>query len=55
MQVVRNESEGDHECAKYMEDYFPPGFTYQEFAPMLWMDFFNASQIADIVVDSGAQ
>ncbi len=54
-QTVRNSSEGDHRCLKYMQDFFPPRFTYQDFGPMLTMDFFDADQIADIVAGSGAR
>ena len=55
MQAVRNQSEGDQRCAKYLEDYFPPRFVYQDFGPMLTMDFFDADRIADIVKASGAK
>ena len=55
MQAVRNQSEGDKKCAKYLKDYFPPKFTYQDFGPMLWMDFFNATDIAQMIVNSGAK
>ena len=55
MQSVRNESAGDQRCAKYLEDYFPPKFTYQDFGPMLIMDFFNSDAFADIVAESGAK
>ncbi len=55
MQSVRNESEGDKRCARYLQDFFPPRFTYQDFGPMLTMDFFNASHIAQVVADSGAK
>jgi Alpha-L-fucosidase. len=55
LQATRNESEGDQKCAKYLEDYFPPKFVYQDFGPMLTMDFFDTDFISDLVVDSGAK
>lgn len=55
MMSQRNQSEGDRKCAKYLKDYFPPKFTYQDFGPMLTMDFFDAEKFADIVADSGAK
>ena len=55
MQSVRQKSEGDKRCAKYLKDYFPPKFTYQDFGPMLTMEFFDPKQIADIVAGSGAK
>ena len=55
MQSVRNESEGDYRCLKYLEDYYPPKFTYQDFGSMLTMDFFESDRIADIVAMSGAK
>ena len=42
-------------AAKYLADYFPPKFRYQNFGSQLTMEFFNASQIADIVAGSGAK
>lgn len=55
MQSVRNESEGDQACAQYLADYFPPKWTYQDFGPMLTMDFFDPDLISDIVADAGAK
>ena len=43
------------EAARYLADYFPPKFRYQDFGSQLTMEFFNASQIADIVAGSGAK
>jgi len=43
------------EAAKYMADYYAPKFRYQNFGSQLTMEFFNASQIADIVAGSGAK
>ena len=55
MQSNRNKSAGDQRCAAYMKDYFPPKFTYQDFGPMLTMEFFDAEKFADIVADAGAK
>ncbi len=43
------------EAAQYLRDYFPPKWRYQNFGSELTMEFFNASQIADIVAGSGAK
>ena len=40
---------------KFMEENYPPNFTYQDFGRELKMEFFNASWIADLVKDSGAK
>ena len=55
MQSLRNESEADARCAQYLEDYYPPKFTYQDFGPMLTMDFFDAELFADLVASAGAK
>jgi alpha-L-fucosidase len=55
MQPVRQNSAGDKCSAKYINDYFPLKFTYQDFGPMLTMNFFNAKKIADLVAGSGAK
>lgn len=55
LQSIRNESDGDRRCAAYMKDYFPPKFTYQDFGPMLTMEFFDAEKFADLVADAGAK
>ncbi len=52
---VRNESVSDKRCYKYLKDYYPPKFTYQDFGPMLTMDFFDAAHISDLVAMSGAK
>ena len=43
------------DAAKYLADYAPPKFQYQNFGSQLTMEFFNASEIADIVAGSGAK
>ena len=42
-------------AAKYLAEYTTPKFTYQNFGSELTMEFFNASEIADIVAGSGAK
>ena len=39
----------------YTGKNFPPGFSYNEFAPMLKAEFFDAKQWAELVVKSGAR
>ena len=48
-------TKNDSEAAKYLSEYFPPKFRYQNFGSQLTMEFFNASEIADIVAGSGAK
>ena len=42
-------------AARFMDEYFPPKFTYQDFGPKFTMEFFNAKKMADIIADSGAK
>ena len=46
---------GHADIVKYMKDFYPPGFTYQDFGPQLKMEFFDANQFADLVKASGAK
>ncbi|XP_078346303.1 uncharacterized protein LOC144631685 [Oculina patagonica] len=39
----------------YTEKNFPPGFSYNEFAPMFKAEFFDAKQWAELVAISGAR
>lgn len=39
----------------YTEKNFPPGFSYNEFAPMFKAEFFDARQWAELVARSGAR
>ena len=39
----------------FMKDNYPPNFTYQDFGAQLKMEFFNASQFAELVKSSGAR
>ena len=43
------------DVVKFMEENYPPNFTYQDFGSELKMEFFNASLISDIVKESGAR
>ena len=43
------------DVVKFMEENYPPNFTYQDFGSELKMEFFNASEVADIVQASGAR
>lgn len=52
---VRNQSAADRRCSAYLRDYFPPRFAYQDFGPMLTMEFFDPAKIADVVAGSGAK
>ena len=45
----------DVEVNNYMQAYFPPDFTYQQFGPDFSAQFFNASDWAEIVAASGAK
>ncbi|RVE54833.1 hypothetical protein evm_000600 [Chilo suppressalis] len=46
---------GDKNIVQFMNNTYPPGFTYQDFAPMFKAEFFNASEFADLFVNSGAK
>jgi len=46
---------GNKEVVKYMKDFYPPDFTYQEFGSMFRAEFFNATQWAELVAASGAK
>jgi alpha-L-fucosidase len=43
------------DIVEFMADNYPPKFTYQDFGPLLTMEFFNASWFADVISDSGAK
>ena len=47
--------EGRPGTVEFMKDNYPPDFTYQDFGAELKMEFFNASQFAQLVKDSGAK
>ena len=46
---------GHPDIVKFMKDYYPPNFTYQDFGPELKMEFFDPNQFADLVKASGAK
>ncbi|XP_049866956.1 alpha-L-fucosidase-like [Pectinophora gossypiella] len=48
-------SEADKDITKFMEKNYPPGFSYQEFAPMFTAEFFDAKQWATLFAKSGAK
>ena len=41
--------------AKFMEDFFKPGFSYQEFAPHFTAEFYNPDDWATLFRRSGAK
>ena len=51
----RNWQDNVTSVVKFMEENYPPNFTYQDFGRDLKMEFFNASWISDLVKDSGAK
>ena len=51
----RNWHDNVTSVVKYMEENYPPNFTYQDFGRDLKMEFFNASWISELVKDSGAK
>lgn len=50
-----NWKNNDPATVQFVKDNYPPNFTYQDFAPQLTMEFFNASLIADVIAGSGAK
>ena len=40
---------------QFMEDYYPPKFTYQDFGVELKIEFFDAEWFASLIKDSGAR
>ncbi|XP_049866959.1 alpha-L-fucosidase-like [Pectinophora gossypiella] len=45
----------DKKITKFMEQNYPPGFSYQEFAPMFTAEFFDPKQWATLFTKSGAK
>ena len=41
------------DIVKFMEDNYPPDFTYADFAPMLKAELFDPEQWADVIEASG--
>jgi alpha-L-fucosidase len=50
-----NGKPGDPAYANFVRERYDPSFTYADFAPMLTMDLFNATQWAELFVDAGAK
>ncbi|KAJ0180397.1 hypothetical protein K1T71_003801 [Dendrolimus kikuchii] len=46
---------GSLDCFNFMYKNYPPGFTYQEFAPMFTGEFFDANEWAQLFEKSGAK
>ena len=43
------------EIVEFMEDYYPPNWTYQDFGPEIKMEFFDPNWFAEVVKKSGAK
>ena len=43
------------DLVKFMQDNYPPGFSYEDFAPMFTNELFDPEQWADIIEASGAK
>ena len=43
------------DVVKFIQDNYPPGFTYQEFAPLFRAELFDADKWAQVFADSGAK
>ncbi|XP_004923234.1 putative alpha-L-fucosidase [Bombyx mori] len=46
---------GNRQCIDFMTKNYPPGFTYQEFAPAFKAEFFDPDKWADLFVKAGAK
>ncbi|CAH2074314.1 unnamed protein product, partial [Iphiclides podalirius] len=46
---------GDKKSEEFMAENYPPGFTYQDFAPMFKAEFFDPGQWADLFAKAGAR
>lgn len=46
---------GSQRVVQFMKDNYPPGFTYQEFAPMFKAEFFDPKSWAELFSKSGAK
>ena len=53
--VYNWQHEKDPVLTKFMEDNYPPGFTYADFAPMFRAELFDPDQWVDIFNSSGAK
>ncbi|XP_026494871.2 tissue alpha-L-fucosidase [Vanessa tameamea] len=50
-----NWKSGDNKTVEFMSKNYPPGFTYQEFAPMFTAEFFNPDDWASLFRKAGAK
>lgn len=46
---------GDTKIKEFMAKNYPPGFTYQDFAPMFKAEFFDPGQWAELFSKAGAR
>lgn len=46
---------GDKASVKFMQDNYPPGFTYPDFAPDFTAEFYNPTQWAELFKNAGAK
>ena len=50
-----NWREGDQKIDDFVKKYYGSKTSYQDFAPLLRMEFFNASDVANTIAMSGAR
>ena len=50
-----NWKSGNPDIVKFMQDNYPPNFSYEDFAPMFKAELFDPDQWADIIEASGAK
>ncbi|CAH2268887.1 tissue alpha-L-fucosidase isoform X2 [Pararge aegeria] len=50
-----NWKSGDNKSIEFMNKNYPPGFTYQDFAPMFTAEFFDADAWASLFYKAGAK
>lgn len=48
-------SKNNKKYIDFMKNNYPPGFTYQEFAPMFTAEFFDPTAWAQLFAKSGAK
>ena len=51
----RNWNNSRPDIVEFMEDYYPPNFTYQDFGQNIRMEFFDPNWFAELVKKSGAK
>ena len=47
--------QGDQTIDEFIKTYYGSKTSYQDFAPLLRMEFFNATEITDTIAMSGAR